>query len=861
MIGFQINGEFLDLPNNPSVELNRNSPVFQQEGFVVEDYTLPVTFPNTPKNARILNWPHVVENAHRTRAKWDCILFYNGVPRLKGELRAKNPVNQRSISANFVRGISQIGEDIKERSIREIVNETITIHNQPFQKSITLDYYTGGVDNRYALIINGKSYEGTTMVEFLAAIDADEEKTFTVTNPSTNRIVITNNSTDELDPFEIEEFSYAVEGDRRGEGTAQRRAAWQWVEVPQWSIDYNNTINAWAMQYIGNDPDKPFRLGTIYNKARETAIPQVNAPVINFIDQNGLRPNVIQSGNFDLFGEVYSGSSIAPFLTIDHVLRKIEEYYSITIDAFFREYEHDDPFVLLHPNTIDQPLSFLVPFGFVSRATRSKYANKENYKASNLYNFYRREFNLSEFVPDMKVNDLLKALQVYFNTDLNYDNDSRTLSYTNRKQYVQEREYTDITERCEIFTDVQNPVLEGVRLTVPRSGDDKLDLAALNVLADPYHDYSTGGGERAIEMPLHILPTVDFSSFDSVFNSASVPKVVCAMEVAPSDKFPLTIGIAQSYASGSSVDGFDLCRITSLTTFQNLTWAGTHNAFEKYWKDWILLEDSLTECSTTWHMTREQVFNLDFTKKLRIDRSDFLLKSFNVGMRNNGLTMADCVFVKVPFFRERELPTYTYAWRGVESSLYCLRTFTGFKPGGNSGQALYGYLEQYIVETGEPTGLVKSNRPIDPDYIFPFENYEMCPVEGLDSYQTKYLYITLTEGVSSPQSKIIINGVTYQLPDQYPNPVPYPFLMPAGRTTVTIELSNSGNDIEDWKMTVYKGSTQTNVKSVTIHPGNLVRRPRKELNDPESRRFTFDTLYGDMDPNFYNRIVITRKII
>src|SRR5690606_31454617 len=186
-----------------------------------------------------------------------------------------------------------------------------------------------------------------------------------------------------------------------------------------------------------------------------------------------------------------------------------------------------------------------------------------------------------------------------------------------------------------------------------------------------------------------------------------------------------------------------------------------------------LLEDSLTECSTTWHMTREQVFNLDFTKKLRIDRSDFLLKSFNVGMRNNGLTMADCVFVKVPFFRERELPTYTYAWRGVESSLYCLRTFTGFKPGGNSGQALYGYLEQYIVETGEPTGLVKSNRPIDPDYIFPFENYEMCPVEGLDSYQTKYLYITLTEGVSSPQSKIIINGVTYQLPDQYPNPVPY----------------------------------------------------------------------------------------
>src|SRR5690606_11764657 len=139
---------FLDLPENPSVELNRNSPIFQQEGFVLEDYTLPITFPNTPKNSRILGWPHVVENAQRTRAKWDCILFYNGVPRLKGELRAKSPINHRNISANFVRGISQIGEDVKERSLRDIVNDSVTIHNQNFQKSFTLDYYTGGNNNK-----------------------------------------------------------------------------------------------------------------------------------------------------------------------------------------------------------------------------------------------------------------------------------------------------------------------------------------------------------------------------------------------------------------------------------------------------------------------------------------------------------------------------------------------------------------------------------------------------------------------------------------------------------------------------------------------------------------------------------------
>ena len=113
MIGFQINGEFLDMPADPSVDLQRQSPFFQFEGIIQEDYTLPIAFPNTPKNKRIFDFPHIIENANRIKPRWTATLFYNGVPRLKGEIRAKSPINKDVITANFVAGLSLIGSDVK----------------------------------------------------------------------------------------------------------------------------------------------------------------------------------------------------------------------------------------------------------------------------------------------------------------------------------------------------------------------------------------------------------------------------------------------------------------------------------------------------------------------------------------------------------------------------------------------------------------------------------------------------------------------------------------------------------------------------------------------------------------------------
>jgi hypothetical protein len=52
MVGFEVNGEFLDLPDNLTVELARNSPLFQQDGSIIEDYTFSISFPATPKKQK-----------------------------------------------------------------------------------------------------------------------------------------------------------------------------------------------------------------------------------------------------------------------------------------------------------------------------------------------------------------------------------------------------------------------------------------------------------------------------------------------------------------------------------------------------------------------------------------------------------------------------------------------------------------------------------------------------------------------------------------------------------------------------------------------------------------------------------------
>jgi len=66
------------------------------------------------------------------------------------------------------------------------------------------------------------------------------------------------------------------------------------------------------------------------------------------------------------------------------------------------------------------------------------------------------------------------------------------------------------------------------------------------------------------------------------------------------------------------------------------------------------------------------------------------------------------------------------AWRVLESSYFCVldNNFT------NTGMMGWNSLEEYYIEDGQPTGIVKLNTPGSTDYIAPTINNLFCPVGG-----------------------------------------------------------------------------------------------------------------------------------
>lgn len=811
MIGFQIDSEFLDLPQDRQIELNRNSPFFQQDGFIVEDYTLPITFPNTPKNRRLLGWPHIVENATRLRPRWQCTLFYNGVPRLRGELRTQRPINARSISMNFVSGISAIGEDIRDRSIQEIIDEEITIHSLTITKTITLDIVPA-LSERYAIRINGVEYTGTDTADLVQAINDDTDATVLASHTS-NQLTITNDLTGEFSPLKVEapEDVYFV----LNSGT------------PAWMNTYRQAYIDWVESYQGLlRGSLPLRIGTFANfdKFFEEEAPLKDFPIVNYTDDDGFLTSRLQANSINR-PEIYNGNSLAPMVTLRWVLLQVAEYYEITIVAPM--IDQDD--VFFHNWTLDRPIDYFGDKKLI---------------------LFERSFNIRQLVPDLKVNDLIKALQIGFNAVVTYDSRTRTLTFANRQPAIRERSYIDITDDCTPPSNVSLSVKKGIRFKLAEDRDDRLDTDI-----DRPVDFIVDEGERDILLGFGTPPMRDHEDKGYWPSATFLATYTAAIRQAPSEKF--------SFRLARYVESFGVNLIDSRPFF--LT--GDDGLIATHWQDALVLENDPVFIENQWLMTREQAFNLDWGQKWRIDRSDFLLQKFNVTLMANGMAMSDCTFIRVPTFQQAAPVSLTLNWYGLPSSLICEKNEAGL----NNGNAYYEYLYE-VDDTnipGVPTGRVKPNAQDDPDFIAPAQNLDFCPL-AQPTYQTGMLYITMTPVMESNASTITINGVVYNQPNSFviAKRPPYPYVMPEEGTTLSFYAVNNtserdGTSYKIYKYTVraYTGTTLTKTLTVTVFPSNVVQTDFGDSSSPIFRTLFFNTASGDFDRAEYNRLIIDLEII
>lgn len=793
MIGFQVNGEFLDLTENGQIEFNRNTPLSQQDGFIIDDYTLPFTFPNTPKNMRILGWPHIVENADRNPAKWDCVMYFNGVPRRNGELRAQKPINRNVISLTFYSGVSVIGEAFRNVSLREILTQEFVIHELEIFKSLIINFIPVASD-RCAIRINGVNFSGTDMNDLVANINADTELTVTASNNS-NELTLTSDLEGEFEPFFVVVPDDVV--------------FINLVGIPAWMNTYRNAYIDFVEDTKINRPTKALRFGTFANfdKFTDEEFPLKSAPIVNYADQDGFATNIFTISDPILQNPtVVNRNSMAPMLTLSYVLSQIEAYFDITID--FEQLNEDD--VLFHPFTLDRPIDF---FG------------------SRKLILFERSINASQLVPDIRANDLIKAIQIAFNASVEYNARTRTLKIANKEPIVTARQYTDITERCELPSHIELSTKKGLTF---KFQDDADSIETLSVAPS---DFVIGEGEKPITVGFSVPGNVTHPQFS--YWPSNAPATTVAVRLPFSNDFPLRFS---RYTDLGALDS------------TNWFWQGLNGLIETYWKNSIPLEDSPIIIENKWQMTTEEVFNMPWGTRWRIDRSDYLLQSFNLSLENQNISQSDCVFLKLPFFGTGTLPTENAIWQGLAGSLICVKD--GSQQ--NTGQAFFQLLEEVDADTLVPTGRTKTNNALDPDYIAPAENLVACPIPAEQTAGN--LYISVSPAVTHNEPKIFLNGQEFLMRSGQPNSFPYPWPIPAGPNTMNVLCHALNGATSTWRVRHYHGSTLVFDQSILIESGNLVRVGPLQIADfsDEARTITLsDILANIFDPAFINRTVIT----
>jgi hypothetical protein len=124
MLGIKINGEFLDLSPATTAQLERTSPFFNLNDLAGE-YSLPFTFPYTPKNARLLGLPNHYYTK-RIKKKIAGELYDSNNFSYSGDLVIQtaelnvNDIHKSKISGFFLTGVSSFFTLIKNKKLKEL---------------------------------------------------------------------------------------------------------------------------------------------------------------------------------------------------------------------------------------------------------------------------------------------------------------------------------------------------------------------------------------------------------------------------------------------------------------------------------------------------------------------------------------------------------------------------------------------------------------------------------------------------------------------------------------------------------------------------------------------------------------------
>jgi len=134
MIGYNINGVFVDFYENTSINFEINTPIYTggDPTNIPGSFSFPTTVPLTAKNKILLNHPHRIDNHDKFVTIENVVFYGNGVPIFKGNLVVSNATEKDAKVTMIINPLSTI----KKKKVAELVDDVFETTDSDQMKSI-----------------------------------------------------------------------------------------------------------------------------------------------------------------------------------------------------------------------------------------------------------------------------------------------------------------------------------------------------------------------------------------------------------------------------------------------------------------------------------------------------------------------------------------------------------------------------------------------------------------------------------------------------------------------------------------------------------------------------------------------------
>lgn len=631
MIGIEVNGEFLDLFPDTRINLKLINPIFGDNNIIPGSYTIPFDIPGgdtSPKNARILKNPDVIENPE-ARINQIATLYFDGVKYKKGTLSTVQAGKKR-ITCKFTFGIATISEDIKTTRITEICDESVVMASNSFTKQIYVECLVvpnaADPSTTSSITINGTTYEATDQSiggvvkingEFIAVPGGGAD--IATTNKAF--VIIINDNTDDPRVFAANSGSGFTIQPLYNPGVLESVLTLDFPkeQATHWDIDastfedaYNNSIITFLNNYLSATPADD-RIRFPMKKNLSLYKDEKIKYRFGFFDFNLINYNyagsyvlnkVKDSSNSNL--RPFNRTSVAPAITLKWVLEEIATYFGIDYEGDF----FDDPdypkIVFEHSNTLDIRIPFIGSVDWIAT---------------------RRSFNVNEFIPNLTVTDLLKAIQSCINVAIYLNEKTGALRFQLREPILDSTTAEDITPLCSPTPGPNLEVEEGIRL------ERTTDSNELTAIADVFE---VGTSSKKIEMKVNSLFVLESTkvSPDIGIGAASA----LSFEL-PLSKRSLDTGIPLTFIFYALKNNgtFNYATANIHLADGDFTLPGANGLALKRWKSFLTFLLNRKSIPVDIDYQIRHLIDIDWEKKYTFDRVKYLINSLDVTFTMRGV--------------------------------------------------------------------------------------------------------------------------------------------------------------------------------------------------------------------------------